>query len=249
MDIQERLEKYGFSIKESRIYDYILHNGDSTALEISRGTHIPRTSVYNALDSLRAQGFISLFRKNGVAYFQLESVSNFLRKTKEKEDAIREIMPEIELLARNPDSKPKIKFYEGKESIRKVLEDILETCKAEKIVDYYSTSDPEFVKYFGAKVLNWYLSEREKIGVRAHVILTERSRNANPEYLPDNELRDRRYIKGDVTLPAFMYIYGNKVAFFSFKNERYHSIIIESRTIKETVLQLFMFVWDTIGKE
>jgi hypothetical protein len=86
------------------------------------------------------------------------------------------------------------------------------------------------------------------MGVFAQVILPISAKTKHPEYLPTNKLRETRYMPANFPLHSYMNIYGNKVAFFSIQDDEVHSLIIESPTIKESLLQFFLFSWEVLGK-
>lgn len=63
MDIVNALRNFGFSEYEAKVLITIANYGPLTAKEISEISGIPRTSVYDATQSLMAKGFVETFGK------------------------------------------------------------------------------------------------------------------------------------------------------------------------------------------
>ncbi|WP_068268198.1 TrmB family transcriptional regulator [Caviibacter abscessus] len=60
MDVIEKLKKIGFSLAEAQIYMELLKNPGLNGTQISKVTQLPRTTAYQALDSLSSKGIINL---------------------------------------------------------------------------------------------------------------------------------------------------------------------------------------------
>lgn len=60
MDLIEKLKKIGFTLAEAQIYIELLKNPGLNGTQISKLTELPRTTAYQALDSLSSKGIINL---------------------------------------------------------------------------------------------------------------------------------------------------------------------------------------------
>ena len=56
--VQKKLQEFGFTKNESKIYDYLSRRGPEKALVISKQTKIPRTEIYHLLKNLQEKGAI-----------------------------------------------------------------------------------------------------------------------------------------------------------------------------------------------
>ncbi len=92
-------------------------------------TKLPRTSVYNKLEALKNRGVVSSYKRNNICRYTPESINKLLKIHKDKEKIIESIIPQIRSLAYEHDSNPNVKLYTGKEGVKIVLEDILETLE------------------------------------------------------------------------------------------------------------------------
>lgn len=243
-EIVEALERFGFSQNEAAVYLYLLKKLEATAFEIAKGTEIPRTTVYTTLESLKKQGIISQFRKNNIAYFTPESPNRLMRLLKEKEEAVNSVMPQILAIATRKKDAPVVKLYAGIEGIKTGLVEILETIKDKKIKQICATSQPNMLEYLPKYFPNW-LKQREDMGVFTKLILPYSAR----DFLKSNALRDARYLPEKLPFDSSVTICGNKMVFFSVRNDEPYSVSIESDSISEMFTQFFMFTWEMLGRK
>ena len=240
--IEKALELYGFTENESAVYVALLKKLEATAFEVAKSTEIPRATVYLTLESLRKQGFILQIRKNNVAYFTPESPNQLLHLLKRKEEIVNGVMPQIRALAGRQIDTPVAKLYVGIEGIKSGFQDILETLKEQKIKQILATSQPEMMEYLPKYFPNW-LKSREDLGVFTKLILPATAQN----YLQTNPLREVRYLPEKFPFDCAVTIYGNKIAFFSVKDDEPYCVVVESKSIAEMFTQFFSFSWEMLG--
>ncbi|MDO8183922.1 MAG: helix-turn-helix domain-containing protein [bacterium] len=244
MRLESLLKQIDFSDNGAKIYLFLVKRLEATAFEVAKETGIPRTTVYKVLSELEKGGLISSFKKNKVAYFSPESTQALLYKNKEREEIIKQVLPELEALIVGHDKAPKIGLYTGKEGIKFVLEDVLETLKADKIKQLYATSLPSTLEFLPRFFPDW-LKRREEIGVYTQLIVP----NSVANHLGSNNLREVRVLPDKFTLDTAMDIYGRKVAFFLISDQEAYAIIIESEQIADTFKQFFLFTWQMLGQQ
>ena len=115
MEILDSLKKFGLSEKEAKVYLASLELGVSLASDISLKSNLPRTLIYDILERLIDMGLISYSIKNNKKYFIASSPKELIRIIKEKEEAIKKTLPQLEKLERIKGIKrPKVEIYEGK---------------------------------------------------------------------------------------------------------------------------------------
>ncbi len=56
--LQERLQDFGLTKNESKLYIFLSKSGPRKAIEISRGEKIPRTETYHLLSNLETKGIV-----------------------------------------------------------------------------------------------------------------------------------------------------------------------------------------------
>ncbi len=245
MEIDTALRTYGLSKNETVIYLFLLKKLEATAFAIAKETGIPRTTVYANCELLKQSGLISQSKKNNVAYFEIENPKQLLNSLKEKEAIIQEVFPQINALIDREHVSPVAKLYTGADGMKLVLEDVLETCTQEKIKRLYATSQPELFDYL-PKFFSAWVARREEAGIYTQLIIGEDVRS---ETIPlhSNVMRETRFLPSKYPIECSVDIYGNKLAFFSFKNSELYSVIVESPTIANLFRQFFLFTWEMLA--
>ncbi len=246
MNIKDGLTRFGLDEKEAKIYIELLKDTERTAFQLSKESGIPRTTVYSLLESLKHQGLISSFKKNNVTYFVAENSTRFNQILKEKEKIVQEIMPQIQALTYSNISKPLVKLYMGIDGMKIVLEDILETLKKEKIRTLYATAHPGLIEFFPKYFPEW-LKRREQMNVTTKLIINETENKDILKYFPSNSLRETCFLPKAFPFDCTIDIYGNKIAFFSLKEDQLYAVIVESPTITNMFRQFFLFTWEMIN--
>ena len=129
-----KLKDIGLSEKEAKVYLGMLELGPATVLEISAKAEINRPTTYLQIESLKKRGLVSTQIKGKKQLFMAESPEQLdilLEREKkileQKQGELKEILPELESLFRTSDSKPVVRFFEGKEGLMKILEEFLKT--------------------------------------------------------------------------------------------------------------------------
>lgn len=133
--MQDRLAKelinIGFTDKEAKVYLGALELGAATAQQIAAKATVNRPTTYVAIESLIKRGLMSSIQKGKKRFFVAEPPENLqsvLRKQREdlktKEEKVNNIMGELHLLSIHSDERPQVLFYEGKEGIERMRENL-----------------------------------------------------------------------------------------------------------------------------
>lgn len=242
------LKKYGLSEEEAAIYLALLKCIESPVYALARTTRIPRTTVYTALEKLKAQGLVLAFKKNNVLYYTPESPKKLIYLLQEKESLITELLPEMQALIDSSEIKPTVKIYEGKEGVQTVREDIIEVLSRAAHRELLAIANDSFYKIL-PKYFPHSVERRADLGIQARLILPSSERQ-NPHYSSlanKKALREVRFLPPRVVHRCSINIYANKIAFFSLKEEEMISVILESPTISDMFKQFFQFNWDILS--
>jgi len=242
LQLTSALSQYGLSINEAKSYEFLLKKIEATAYEVAQKVKVPRTTIYKALESLKDKGFVVSFKKNGKLHFTPENPNQFYKKLKRKQEIIDSIMPEMRALIESPDIKPVIKLYEGKEGLKKVWDDILETAKREKIKRLYAISHPTIYELLPKYFPEW-VKKRVALGISVQIILPDIE---SARSLDNKELRIQKYLPKKHPYQSTVDIYGDKIAFFSLKKKEVNSIILESPTLAEMFRSFFLTMWELL---
>ncbi len=148
---QEKLREIGFSGSEASVYMELLKIGPQAVSTIAKRLGINRTTIYSILKSLEERGLVASYKNGSVKYF-LSNDPNCLvgyldRKCRTFDYYRKEllsIMPEIREIAGEYDfKKPVVSFFEGKEAVGQVLDEMFEAgVKLYVCLEYKEESMP-----------------------------------------------------------------------------------------------------------
>ncbi|EFK95675.1 transcriptional regulator, TrmB [sediment metagenome] len=240
MDINNFLHQFGLSNKESDVYLACLELGSTTVNEISIKANIKRTTTYDVLASLIKQGLIIQTQKAKKRLFYAESPERLKKLLEEKLDKLNQVMPLLKSFCNTIQGKPKIMFYEGRDGLKKVYEDAL-------------NYPPEMLAIVTENVLTHldkdfcddYIKRRTRLNIRVRAIASENKEMSRYKSEDEKYIKQTKLVAADKFLFTIeMMIYGNKVAFISFKEKL--GIIIESEDINNNMRAFFGLAWGEI---
>jgi len=244
-DLNRKLEEFGLTINEIKVYLFLLSNRDITVYKIATGVLIPRTTVYKILVSLENQGLVSQWLKNGVKYFSAESPERLSFIINKKKEITEQIMPDLLNLFHTESIYPTAKLYFGKEGVKQVFDSILEKSKREKIKRLYVYTDDLLTAQLPKFFEDWR-QKKNKIDIFTQLIVPSNT-PMNKSYA-SNELRETRVLPAEFSFAGSFDICGSLVALFSFKDNEVYSIVIDSPTVSDMLTKMFQYIWMTLEK-
>jgi len=235
--IEENLKEFGLTEKEVKVYLALLKLGTALVQEVAKKAGTYRTYTYEILKSLKEKGLVSYVIKSGKQYFEVAEPEKLVNILKEKESKITGILPDLKKIYKSAVEKPKIEFYEGKEGLKTILDDLIRTKK--EILVYCSTKKQ-------LQLLRFYFPNFIKRRVKARIktkVITERSKEALKIHEKDKEeLREMKFLPENMEFPTSTNIYVNKVAILSLEKDIV-GVIIESEDIANSQRMVFDLLW------
>lgn len=256
--IEQILEDIGLSDKEASAYLALLRAGTRATSYIAKKASLNRGTAYVALHSLLEKGLVAKTVRNKVQYFSAldpKQLSRYLDRQKEeitlRREKLASVMESLQFFARPGTTRPAIDFFEGVEGARAAIEDTL-TGKDRLLRAYLSIFDVQ--EFLGARWLEEYTRRRVRAGYELRVIRTEeKDRQAFARYgsalrygTSKREHRTVKYTGEDLTFPLTMYVYDDKIAILSSKEENY-AAIIRSGEFSSMQRRLFDVLWGISG--
>lgn len=234
MDLLETLDKIGFKKQESTLYLTLLGLGSANIMTISRATKISRPQVYKTLDTLRQKGLVAKIRKGRREYYFAEPPEVLHRLVQAVENAVDKIIPELQLRYRSGEEKPVAKYFEGRDGIRFVWDDVVSSLK--KGDTYYRYSSSLAANQRRDYLSSHYHDMRTKKQIERFVITNEAISKLHERDM-DMEIR---VIPKESDL--FEYgitgiIYADKIAFIDYSKEM--AFIVENKAIADFQRAIF----------
>lgn len=245
--LESKLKDIGLGEKEAKVYLAAMDLGPATAKQIAQKASVNRATTYVQIESLTEKGLMSSFDKGKKTFFNAESPERLFRfiekqknETLEKENILKETLGELKNVFDYSGERPRVRFFEGKEGLKIMQDDFLKT-KDKKIEIIYHRDIIE--KIFSEDERKLYYQQRIDKKIYARVLYTGKKGKLEISpltarlWLPEEKFS----FSSDIT------IYGDKIAFVAFE-KRSIGIIIESKTIANTLRTIFNLTWETAEK-
>ena len=133
-------------------------------------------------------------------------------------------------------------FFEGKEGILSVYDD---TLREKKPIQAWSDFDA-MQETLGDTFMTTYPEKRTEKNIYFHCITRKTETSLKLQQSNTKNLRDMRFMRRE-KLSTEVNIYGNKVAFISFRKEKPFAVIIEDEGISETLRSVWSELWHHLG--
>jgi sugar-specific transcriptional regulator TrmB len=246
--LTDLFEQLGFSDHEEKVYRYLLQNGAASIRQIAGDTGVNRGTVYEALKGLCDRGLAAHSEKKQKQQFSAEDPAVLKTLFKEEQDRLAGIkkelaksLPDLAVLYQAKHESPVIKIHEGHTGTKFILEDVLRTMENETDKTYrvYSAANIREYLYYN---FTSFSERRIKQGVKAKVIAV----GAGGE---TRGLDERRWIIAKRGAPAYVIIYGKKMAIISLSEGRPHSVLIEDTGLADIQKLVFDSLWEKLAAE
>jgi sugar-specific transcriptional regulator TrmB len=201
--------------------------------------------VYKGLEELLKMGFIEKMETKKITRFRAEHPSKLQKLLEEREKEVQ--LEKQNFLANLPDlvstfnlsnGKPGVKFYEGFEGIKKVMQD---TLTSKTII--YTYADIEVINKHVKALNDEYAIKRDKLGLAKKILIVDSPYSR--EFMNDfhKQTTDTKFIEINHFGSAIQ-IYDNKIAYTTISDERKICIIIEDESIYLMQKALFELNWE-----
>lgn len=232
------LEKLGLTKHESEVYLSLLKDGKMGVSEIARKTGLYRPIIYQALAGLGRAGLANVSLKGKYKTYSAESPHRLEKKFLELSNSFDDEIKALSDMQTAPEAvRPVIKYFEGREGIMRIHDDIVETLKKGETYYRYSSSNA----HRNINVRKNYLSKkyrltRDQKQLERKVITNipnKQSKHPRPE-------REIKVVPPDFDLFEYSVseiIYGNKVAVIDYNTET--AVVIENATIARFQQKIF----------
>jgi len=248
--IAKTLAQIGLTEKEAAVYEALLSLGKANMGKLLPKVPYKRGNTYDILEDLKSKGLIAETEERGKKVFVVEPPDRLKILLEEQEKMIRQqdriLQTSFDNIAsayRLAMNKPGVRFFEGLDGIKKVLEDTLANNKEKKLLTFSDVAG--YAKYLKDWNTNYYAPKRKKIQILEKVIIPDNAQAL--DYMKGyqaNELTEIIFI--DHTLYPFateINIYENKVSFVTFSEKNHIGVIVENKEIFSMLTSIFNFCW------
>ena len=241
MNLEKVLITNGLSAPQAKLYLACLELGTSTAYKISRKTGTHRSSCYEILDNLKEKGLVSFFHKQGKKYFNAEDPRGIIFKTKENISLLEQALPQFNALYSTSKSRPAVRYHEGADSMKLVLEEVLNEAKEilvfGSVEDYFKNLEDYLPKF---------LAKRLELKIPIKSIFRDSPRARERKNLEREQLRESKILSTDYEHHGLTVIWGKKVAMSSFLKKE-AVLVIKSEELAQMEKTKFYIIWDLLS--
>jgi sugar-specific transcriptional regulator TrmB len=247
------LTELGLSAESSRIYTYLLEVGTdktkNTAYDISKSLKIPRSTVYLSIERLSAKKLVDSYKINNILHFIAEHPNRIQKDIDEKQNLFQGILPLLEDLRKGGNTYYAVRTYTGKDGVKFVFDEMFDKTEIKDLKNIYSISSTNLSDILPNGFPEKLDRLKKKHGVFTKMIAVASSVEADKlEYVYKSDSnRESRLLPPKYNFDGSLYIFRNKVAFFSLTDGEIYSVVVESKTISEMLKNFFMCTWELLG--
>lgn len=244
METEETLKEIGLEYEEIKVYLAMLEIGSSLASRIAEETKINRSHVYQLLERLISKGFVSYVIKENRKYFSAINPEKIIEIVKEREQKLKNILPNLLQLTTFTKEKPIVEILQGKEGIKTILNDILK-IKKEWLAFGSSGKGTEILSFYAEH----FEKKREKLRINLKGILdSSESGIKRGKELSKRKYTQIKHVKEKYSNPCSTWIYGDRLAFIIWSKEHSFAIRIISKEITNNFKRHFDVLWKNANK-
>lgn len=232
------LKNVGLTEIEARIYLGLLELGEANLKDISDKISVPRTSIYAPIKILLEKGIVEFYERRGRKYYLASSPERVLELHKTNIHALEERLEDFKEFTGVTNAKPKIRFFEGREGVKLVLNEILEEKRF-----FSATTSIENMNKVASDYFENFIEERIKRNLKVRLLTNRSAESQSMKNSDDVALRETRFVPQGYRFDTANYIFGDKVAILSIKKEPVTALLIEDREIAETQRMYFDLIW------
>jgi sugar-specific transcriptional regulator TrmB len=235
------------------VLDYLIKHGLSPVKDIAHSLNIPKSTVYDSLDELVTQSLVIEYSEERGRIFgiadkeQIAKISE--QKIKELQDNQNKLIEYIKNTEReDPTSKPKIKFYFGKEGIKQAFRDTMWNEKCKQTYLMWSTKD--MLDILGPEFSEWHSSMRLRHKIVLNVIRKKEDKKFDKtEGLKEgwNSFRDIRQAPKNIDWNMSYWIYDNRVLFSGGGSDKF-AFVVHDKEFANLMTTLWKQVWEISEK-
>lgn len=239
MHIQTIIQQLGFRDQEAKVYLAALHLGECTTIELTNKTKLPRTSVQAVVLQLHKAGLLNMYVKRSRKYWIAENPEKLLINLKEREAALKNILPELQAMRYDTGLRPIVRLYSGVEEIAHIMEDMLSTKHhILALIDW-----ERWVKFFGTEFIDDFVNQRTGQHLKIRMMIPRSTSGLQLKQRDQKELRTTKFLPAQHNFKNSNFIYANKVALISLNQRFPMGILIEDIDTTETMTMLFESLW------
>ncbi|MFA5857240.1 MAG: helix-turn-helix domain-containing protein [Candidatus Pacearchaeota archaeon] len=224
----------GLTENESKVYLALIDIGPSLAGQISRKTGLHRRTVYDVTEMLSKKGLVGYIKENNRKLFSASNPNRILEIINEKQNTLSPLVESLLEKYSKKHEKEETNFYKGKEGLKTVFEDQLNS--KEILILGASPNAYDILQFY----FHWYDKKRKQKNIKARII-------AQDKKIKNIPLSEVRYLPEKYSSPVAINIYQDKTAIILWAKDPI-AIVIKNKEINQGYKNYFEIMWKIARK-
>ncbi len=241
MSIVQVLVQIGLQETETKFYLAALELGQASVRDIAAKAGISRTNAYDVYARLLEDGLVTQVggTANKTMLVAAEPPDQLTELLDIRRRKLNVLLPELRSIHNRASGKPRVRFYQGLEGIKLVLDDTL-AARDKKLLGILSMRD--LFEVPGRTWMDDLVRRRIEAGIFLRVIRSPVKDIENVWAQSAADLREVRFASPDFVFVMTSYVYDNKVSIISSQREHF-AMTIESEEFAMMQRNLFEVLW------
>lgn len=240
--MQKDLKELGLTDNESKIYIFLLENGETTTGAIIKETKIANSRVYESLNSLITKGLVNYNIQKDGKHFQATDPQVLAEKEEERMKKVESLVPQLSKLKNNKKKQTLSAVYEGYDGFKTAFKKIIDDCPESGTIHILGFSEQqsktESLRTFLAN-MNLRSAEKKQ---KLKIILDKSVKNTLGKDREKEKYTEVKYMPDGYISPGAIDVFGDYVYIFLWE-ERPYVFMIKNKQVAESFKHYFEFLW------
>jgi sugar-specific transcriptional regulator TrmB len=223
--------------------------GEQSVSQLAQKLNMDRSSAYLAVEQLKQAGLVEMDEtKRPMRIWAIEPrkvlgrIDRKLQNLEETLDITHNALPILEAAYKSKNSRPVMQSYAGEDGLEQIMDDILDRRDVEILLLSNQAAEKELFNHHNH---NAFIKKRKQRNIKIRVIATDDAYSRKLQAEDFQNLRTTKILKGQEPFASEVYIYGDKVAMLSYKNEII-GFIVNSPDFANLMRWQFEGIWGTL---
>jgi len=229
---------------EQKIFDRILHKGETSLGPIIKELGLHKGTVYNSIRRLEEKGLISYKTVDGINVYCVNKLA--LKKLLSEEEAnheqsIKNLNELIRIAGTTEnESGTTVHVLLGPQGFKSFFNELYDWASKARKEYFFIGKGNEMIEHLGEEYYRRTQASKRKLGLKCRVILNEMSRVLPvAKYVVGNV----RYLKMEHYSPMSIWLYGDAVALVLWDAKPITTILIRSKEASNSFRSYFEHLW------
>ncbi len=243
----ELFQNLGLAKNEARVYETLLEHGENSVGRIATISKVNRRNVYDTLNRLVEKGLVFEILGRHENRYQAVDPKKLSEVLEEKQELLRQSMPEIESVYHGTPHNNEVYIYKGIEGWKNYLQDILRIVPDGGTFHCIGSKGAWQSPKLGSAI-EYFEKEIKRRGIKYKVLYDHKVKNTKHQGFLDSEYK---FLPEKYSTSSSLVIFGDHVGTFDnlglgdFGEETSFSMIVNQK-IADDYRTWFQFMWDSI---